>query len=103
MFGADLQTLDITAGIEHEYIWHLPELVVGRGCIWYESSWKQLGFRQKKFYHHPPSRNIDEVERNVQHARQQSADMSDQYSEIHLSMRQRCMAVIRARSGHMVY
>jgi hypothetical protein len=76
-------------------------LVVGRGCIWSESSSKQLRLCQKKWY--PPSRNIDEVESNVQQTWQLSADISDQNWEIHLSMRQRCVAVIWARGGHMRY
>jgi hypothetical protein len=39
----------------------------------------------------PLSLNIDEVEINVQQAWQLSADVSDQYPEIHLSMRQHCV------------
>jgi hypothetical protein len=49
------------------------------------------------------SRNIDKVESNVQQAQQQSADMSDHYSKTHLSIRQRCVAVIKARGGHTRY
>jgi hypothetical protein len=47
--------------------------------------------------------SIDEVESNVQQAWQQSVDMSDHYSKIHLSMRQRFVAFIGARGGHTRY
>jgi hypothetical protein len=73
-------------------------LVVGRGCIWCESSSKQLILCQKKCYPPPPSRNIDEVESNMQQTWQLSADI-----QRYITMRQCCVAVIRARGGHMRY
>jgi hypothetical protein len=103
-FLADLQTSDITPGMSKNTFEICGPLVVGRGCIWSYSSSKQLRLCQKKCYP-PPSRNIEEVESNVQQAWHLSADtcMSDQYSDIHLSMRQRCVVVNRVRGGRMRY
>jgi hypothetical protein len=64
---------------------------------------KTFGALSKEILLPSLSHNIDEVESNVQQACQQSADISDHYSGIHLFMRQRCVAVIRARGGHTRY
>jgi hypothetical protein len=61
------------------------------------------GFVKRNVNLPPPFRNIDEVESNVQQAWQQSADISDYYSKIHLSRGQHCLPVIRARGGHTRY
>ena len=104
-FGADGQTSGITPSMSmntFEIYESLMSIDSRKNVYLIRIQLKTFGLCQKKLPP-PPSRNIDEMESNVQQAWQQSADMSDHHSKIHLSMRQHCVAVIRARNGHTRY